>query len=168
MDHSGNIVKLTGAACPSVPHVFREQARAQRRLALRPPGRVSQLLSMNIRKSYMAKLSKASAWLLVVAITVLSVVPSTSRPITPAAHDLEHFLIYLATGLAFGIGYPRAARRLAIGLVVFAGAIEFVQLFIPGRHSRLSDFIIDAVAVCLGVTVSYLFARLQPFRRQDL
>jgi len=114
----------------------------------------------------MEKLSKASAWLLVVAITVLSVVPSTSRPITPAAHDVEHFLIYLATGLAFGIGYPRRPWTLAMGLVTFAGAIEFVQLFIPGRHSRLSDFIIDAVAVCLGVAASYVLARLQPFRRQ--
>ena len=116
----------------------------------------------------MAKLCKALAWLLVVAIMVLSVVPSTSRPITPAAHDLEHFLIYLATGLAFGIGYPRGAWRLAIGLVAFAGAVELVQLFIPGRHARLSDFMIDAVAVCLGVAVLYVFARLQPFRRQDL
>ena len=116
----------------------------------------------------MAKLSKASAWLLAVAITVLSVVPSTIRPVTPAAHDLEHFLIYLATGFVFGIAYPRVPWTLAIGLVTFAGAIEFVQLFIPGRHSRLSDFIIDAVAVCLGVTVSYVFARLPPFRRQGL
>jgi VanZ family protein len=116
----------------------------------------------------MAKFSKASAWLLVVAITILSVVPSTSRPITPAAHELEHFLIYLATGLVFGIGYPRSPWTLAIGLVTFAGAIEFVQLFIPGRHARLSDFTIDSVAVCLGVTVSYVLARIQPFRRQDL
>src|SRR5215510_3559111 len=106
----------------------------------------------------MEKLSKASAWLLVVAITVLSVVPSTSRPITPAAHDVEHFLIYLATGSAFGLGYPRGPLTLAMGLVAFAGPVEFVQLFIPGRHSRLSDFMIDAVAVCLGVMVSYLLA----------
>jgi len=128
----------------------------------------SPVFELNIWKGLMGKLPKTMAWLLVVAITVLSVVPPASRPVTYAPHNLEHILVYLATGLAFGIGYPKRPWTLAIGLVAFAGAIEFVQLFIPGRHARLSDFIIDALAGCLGVAVSYMFARLQPFRRQDL
>jgi VanZ family protein len=50
---------------------------------------------------------------------------------------------------AFGLGYKRRHDLLAILLVVFSGAIEIAQLFVPGRHARLGDFIIDAVAACM-------------------
>jgi len=32
----------------------------------------------------------------------------------------------------------------AIGLALFAGAIEVAELLVPGRHARLSDFVVDA------------------------
>jgi VanZ family protein len=41
-------------------------------------------------------------------------------------------------------------------LVIFAGAIEFAQIFAPGRHARISDFLVDAFAACIGVAVSAL------------
>ena len=36
-----------------------------------------------------------------------------------------------------------------VGLVIFAGAIEIAQVLIPGRHARLSDFLVDAVSMCV-------------------
>jgi hypothetical protein len=45
----------------------------------------------------------------------------------------------------------------AIGLVIFAGAIELAQLFAPGRHARLSDFIVDASAACIGLAAALVF-----------
>lgn len=95
------------------------------------------------------------AWSLVTAIVVLSVVPPGLRPETVAPHHLEHFIIYSATGLAFGLGYDRKHRLLAPLLVAFSGLVEIVQLFVPGRHARLGDFVIDAAAISLGLfTVS--------------
>lgn len=88
------------------------------------------------------------------AIVVLSVVPPNQRPETSLPHDFEHFAIFWATGVAFALGYS-LTPLLATALVAFSGAVEITQMFIPGRHARLSDFIVDAIASILGlITVS--------------
>jgi VanZ family protein len=97
------------------------------------------------------------AWSLVAAIVVLSVVPPAFRPVTAAPHGFEHFLIYWAAGLAFGLGYERKHGLLAILLFIFCGSVEVVQLFVPGRHARLSDFIVDAGAMWTGLIGVSLF-----------
>jgi hypothetical protein len=53
--------------------------------------------------------------------------------------------------LAFGLGYDIRHSRTALFLVTFPAAVEIVQLFVPGRHARLSDFLVDALAMTLGV-----------------
>lgn len=103
------------------------------------------------------KAVRIGAWCLAVTIVILSVVPPRLRPETAAPHNFEHFTIYLVTGFAFGLGYDRKRALLAILLVIFAGCVELMQLFVPGRHARLSDFIVDALAICLGsIAVSLL------------
>jgi VanZ family protein len=80
---------------------------------------------------------------------------SHSEPETGARHNLEHFTIFAATGFAFGLGYKRRHDLIAILLVIFSGAIEIVQLFVPGRHARLGDFII---AACIGLVMASLLS----------
>jgi VanZ family protein len=87
---------------------------------------------------------------LAVTIVVLSLVSSELRPETGVPLILEHGLIFAATGAAFGLGYEKRRDPLAIQLVIFAGAVEFAQLFATSRHARLSDFLVDAVAICGG------------------
>src|SRR5262245_176246 len=100
------------------------------------------------------RLAGAAGWILVIAFTVLSLGPPSRRPASGvASRNLEHLAIYLATGLAFAVGYRERLAGMAAGLIAFAGAIELVQLFVPGRHARLSDFIIDALAACAGVAL---------------
>ncbi|MGC1777870.1 MAG: VanZ family protein [Xanthobacteraceae bacterium] len=71
---------------------------------------------------------------------------------TDVPHNVEHFTIFFVTGVAFNLGYNKARQLLlAIALVIFAGVIELAQLLSPGRHARLSDFVVDAFALCLGV-----------------
>ena|ERR1700730_8268141 len=62
------------------------------------------------------KICRASAWLLALAIVVLSLVPPSYRPITEASHNLEHLAIFLATGFAFGVAYPDKSFALVIEL----------------------------------------------------
>ncbi len=106
----------------------------------------------------MVKAVRASAWLLTSAIVILSLVPPELRPTLDGLHVLEHFAIFSATGFTFGLGY-RPRYSTAIGLVFFAGAIELAQLFAPGRHARLGDFIVDALAACIGLAASYAWRR---------
>jgi VanZ family protein len=118
----------------------------------------------------MLKATRISAWFLAAAIVVFSLVPADLRPVTDVPHALEHFVIFAATGIAFGFGYGRR-YSIAIALVTFAGVIEIAQLFVSGRHARLSDFIVDAFAACIGflassIVVQKLVATFNPeFRR---
>jgi VanZ family protein len=104
------------------------------------------------------KTARIAAWVLIATIIILSLVPPGMRPETGTPHILEHFIIYAATGFAFGLGFNRRHDLLAFLLVIFSGAIEIAQLFVPGRHARLSDFTIDAVVACIGLVVSSLLS----------
>jgi VanZ family protein len=105
-----------------------------------------------------SKAARIAAWGLAAAIVILSLVPPALRPETSAPHSLEHLIIYAATGFTFGLGYSRRHDLLAILLVIFSSAIEIAQFFVPGRHARLSDLIIDAVAACIGLVMSSLLS----------
>lgn len=98
--------------------------------------------------------ARIGAWLLAVAIIVLSLVPTSLRPETDLPHDLEHFVIFIAAGIAFGVGYSRKPGWVTVWLVIFAGAIEIAQILAPGRHARLSDFFVDTLAACVGLAIS--------------
>jgi VanZ family protein len=102
----------------------------------------------------------AAAWFLVVLIVILSLVPPSYRLVTGAGHNLEHFLIFLSTGLAFGIGSANRWWILVTGLLTFAAAVELAQSLVPGRHARMSDFIINAAGACIGIALSSIGARL--------
>jgi VanZ family protein len=101
------------------------------------------------------------AWALAAIIAFLSLVPPGLRPETGAPHNLEHFAIFALTGLAFGLGYDRRHLRIAFFLVAFSAAIEIGQLIAPGRHARLSDFLVDALAMSLGVLAADLMIRVK-------
>ena len=104
---------------------------------------------------------KVAAWLLVITIVLLSLGPPSSRPVTGAGNNVEHLLIFLATGAAFGLGYARRYWLLVIALVAFAAAIELAQILVPGRHARFTDFLTDGAAACLGIGFSYLLGKLE-------
>lgn len=105
-------------------------------------------------------LARIAAWSLATAIVALSLVPPTLRPETSLPHGFEHFGIFWATGLAFALAYT-LTPLLATALVVFSSAVEIMQLFIPGRHARLSDFIVDALASIIGLLTVSLAAQMR-------
>lgn len=96
------------------------------------------------------------AWMLIGAIVILSLVPSSLRPVTGAPHDIEHFAIFTLCGYAFGLGYRSRHLLHAVALVMFAGSIELLQFTATGRHARTLDFIIDAIASCVGVLIGWV------------
>jgi VanZ family protein len=108
---------------------------------------------------FMLRTARIAAWLLAVTVTMLSVVPPWLRPGTDAPHIVEHFAALFVTGLAFGFGYDRRPVVVALALVLFAAAIEIAQIFVPGRHSRLSDFFVDVLAACAGVALAFVASR---------
>jgi VanZ family protein len=94
-------------------------------------------------------------WSLLVAIVVLSVVPSSGRPVTAVPHAFEHIGIFMLLGFSFAAGYWARLIPLA-GLIAFTGCVELLQLVAPGRHPRWSDFIENVVGIGFGIIVIYL------------
>lgn len=106
-------------------------------------------------------ISRAVAWLMLSVIVVLTVVPPGLRPSTFVPHKIEHAAIFLMAGTSFGIAYLGRERLLSVAAIVFCAVLELAQLYVPGRHARLSDFIVDATAAVVGVFVGRVLLRTQ-------
>jgi hypothetical protein len=117
-------------------------------------------------KPISTRVSVSVALGLATAIIVLSVVPPTLRPETGLPHGLEHFTIFWATGLAFASGCELKPGLLATLLVFFSGAVEIAQLFVPGRHARMTDFIVDGLAITVGAMTVLLVTQKLGFTAQ--
>lgn len=70
-------------------------------------------------------------------------------------------MIFWATGAAFRLGYSLQSGLLVILFVIFAGCLEIIQLFVPGRHARLSDFLVDALAMFIGLISASLVSQIR-------
>jgi VanZ family protein len=116
----------------------------------------------------MQRLFQVAAWLLLAAIVLLSLSPPSARPVTPVAqnfgHDFEHLLIFFATGGTFALGYPRRIRLLPFAMLAFAAAVEIAQMWVPGRHARLSDFLVDLFSLYCGIGMSFVILKVMADR----
>lgn len=104
----------------------------------------------------MVRCFQAAAWIAIAAITLLSIVPPSFRPTTSVPRKLEHLLIFGIAGLALSLAYRATPIYQILGMTIFAGALEVAQYWIPGRHARMSDFVINAIGAIIGVIVGRL------------
>lgn len=100
------------------------------------------------------------AWALAVAVAFATVGPPQFRPYTGLGQTGEHALAFFAVGFAFGLAYRNNRVVTALVAVVVSGAIEMLQFWAPGRHARLSDFIVDALAICAGLAMTAALDRI--------
>ena len=102
----------------------------------------------------MSILVRLFAWLLAAAVTFATLGPPTLRPHSNLGQDGEHALAFLLVGLAFGLAYRN--RRLAVAAIaiVLIGVLELMQLWAPGRHARVEDFLVDAGTACIGFALA--------------
>ena len=112
--------------------------------------------SQTMKPFLIARMALTLGATLLIAIVVLSLVPAHDRPITALPHSLEHLTIFFAAGLALGTGYPQGQRFQFAALLVFTAVIEMAQLAVPGRHARLIDFVVDAVAIMTGLSLGLI------------
>ena len=102
----------------------------------------------------MTILLRLFAWLLAAAVTFATLGPASLRPHSNLGQDGEHTLAFVLVGLAFGLAYPRQRMMAAVIAVVMIGLIEILQFWAPGRHARLEDFVVDALAACVGFAMA--------------
>jgi VanZ family protein len=111
---------------------------------------------------------RLSAWLLAAAVTFATLGPAQLRPHSDFGQDGEHAFAFILIGLAFGLAYAQHRLRTSTIAVILIGVLEILQLWAPGRHARLEDFIVDAVAACAGFVIvaalDWTTQRLRTFR----
>ena len=100
--------------------------------------------------------ARALAWVGILAIIYLSVVPAIDRPITGAGQLFEHFTAFALVAGVFATAYRLSLIRLLLLAFFFCGGIELLQVPLPTRHARISDFAIDFVGACFAI--GFVFA----------
>jgi len=101
---------------------------------------------------------KLVAWSLAAAIAFATLGPPGYRPhASSLGQDGEHALAFVLLGVVFGAAYTRTRLMTAGIAVALTGLIEILQLWAPGRHARLEDFLVDALAACVGLAAAAAF-----------
>ena len=103
------------------------------------------------------KIARIAAWVLIVALVVMTLGPPTVRPVTGFNRSLEHVAAFALLGLAFGLAYPDRRLLLAVIGVAVAALMETLQQMVPGRHAYFNDFVINAAGACAGLVAAVLF-----------
>jgi VanZ family protein len=88
---------------------------------------------------------RAFAWLLVIGLVVVTVVPASERPVTGVQHGYEHFLAFSFVGFTFALAYSRPPILLMLAAIGFALFLELLQIPLPTKHARLEDFLTDGL-----------------------
>jgi len=106
----------------------------------------------------MSIVPKLIAWCLAAAVAFATLGPPSLRPhASILGQDGEHALAFVLLGLAFGLAYARNRLFTAAIAVGLTGLIEILQFWAPGRHARLEDFLVDALAACVGLAAAAAF-----------
>lgn len=102
---------------------------------------------------------------LIAAVVFATLGPAHYRPHAPLGQNGEHALAFVLVGLAVSLSFPRRRLRAAGATILLTGFLEIMQLWAPGRHARLGDFLVDAAAAGLGIAgaaaIGWLTARLR-------
>ena len=86
-------------------------------------------------------------WFCVVLLAVLSLLPAQDMVRTGFPGRVEHFVAYAGSAAIAMAGYGarRGVVQIVGGFWVYAGILEYLQHFSPGRHPAIEDFMASAV-----------------------
>ncbi len=105
------------------------------------------------------RLLKILAWLLLLALAIVTVGPIGLRPETGLSPQLERVIGLLVVGFAFGLAYPRRIVLVALLLFTSTALFEVLQNFEPYRHGRLIDLAAKLTGGAVGLLLGWLAAR---------
>jgi VanZ family protein len=105
-----------------------------------------------------------AAWSCIVALAVLSLIPREHMLRTGFGGHIEHIMAYLGTALIVASAYASRRLHIVAGLMAYAGILELLQNFSPGRTPAVEDFAFSSIGVLLGVALFTLADRLALLR----
>ncbi|MET0517785.1 MAG: VanZ family protein [Burkholderiaceae bacterium] len=99
---------------------------------------------------------------LLLVISYLALTPLPPKALDTGWDKLNHFLAFAS--LAWTAFWSLAPRRLRwlwvlLALLAYGGAIELIQLHVPGRDGDWADLLADAIGISLGLLPTCLLHR---------
>ena len=96
------------------------------------------------------------AWGCVGLLAVLSLLPAEEVVRTGLGGYVEHMLAYAGTALLMRLGHPgRKAWWIAAGLVIYAGLLECLQYYSPGRTPAIEGWLTSSLGALVGTGIAH-------------
>lgn len=101
------------------------------------------------------------AWVCVGLLAVLSLLPAEEMVRTSLSGHVEHAMAYAGTALLLRLGYPEhKVWRTALALVLYAGMLEYLQHYSPGRGPTVADWLASSTGVPIGLGGAHVVGRM--------
>src|SRR6266404_7921689 len=120
-----------------------------------------------MRSSFIIALFRILTWCCVAVLALLSLLPAQEMVRTGFPGGLEHFVAYAGSAAIAmaGYGMRRGVARITTCFWIYAGLLEYLQHFSPGRHPSIGDIAWSARGhLCGGLGVSLFLVRLSGVR----
>jgi VanZ family protein len=104
---------------------------------------------------------RVAAWVILAATAILCLLPGDEMVRTGMSGRIEHFGFYAGAAAVVGAAYLQrlAPAALAGALVAYAGVLEIGQIWVPGRHSSVWDWLASSGGILLGILLAASVAR---------
>jgi VanZ like protein len=107
------------------------------------------------RANRLRAIIKAAAWLAILLVFVVTIVPIQFRPSTGYSPNIERFGVMAVVGALFAAAYPRKFWLIVLGLLLAAAGFELLQFFAGGRHPSIRDVGFKSVGAVIGAMLGY-------------
>jgi VanZ family protein len=92
-------------------------------------------------------------------VGVLSVLPSAALPPVSIGDKVEHVVAYAMLALLGCALFERRQATVILGLAAYGAALEWLQIFSPGRSPEIADGVADLIGACVGGCAAIAFRR---------
>jgi len=103
-------------------------------------------------------LVRRAAWLSILLVLLVTLVPIGWRPATGLSPNIERFCVMAAVGALFAAAYPRRFWLVVLTLSLTAAMVEPLQSLAAGRHPSFRDVEYKSLGATLGAVLGYAAA----------
>ncbi len=101
---------------------------------------------------------RRAAWLSILIVLVVTLVPVGFRPTTGLSPNIERFCVMAVVGALFAAGYPGRFWLIVLTLSLTAAIFEPLQFIAAGRHPSLRDVGFKSLGAAIGAAAGYAVA----------
>jgi hypothetical protein len=113
---------------------------------------------MDFKVDTIRLLIRRAAWLSILIVLLVTLVPIGWRPATGWSPNIERFCVMAAVGALFAAAYPRRFWLIVLTLSLTAAIVEPLQFIAAGRHPSLRDVEYKSLGAVLGAVLGYAAA----------